>query len=111
MTVTDTGRGMSADDLERIFMPFERLGAERSGIEGTGIGLPLAKALAEAMQGRLTATSVLDEGSKFTITLPRAPDLETAATDAVVHSRHRGHRAAAAPGGRRVPVPTCGCST
>ncbi len=50
MTVTDTGRGMSADDLERIFMPFERLGAERHGIEGTGIGLPLAKALAEAMR-------------------------------------------------------------
>ncbi|HET7018386.1 MAG TPA: ATP-binding protein [Streptosporangiaceae bacterium] len=80
VTVTDTGRGMSADDLERIFMPFERLGAEQSGIEGTGIGLPLAKALSEAMQGRLTATSVPGEGSQFTITLPRAPDLETRAS-------------------------------
>jgi len=80
VTVTDAGRGMSAADLERIFTPFERLGAERSGIEGTGIGLPLAKSLAEAMHGRLTATSVPDEGSQFTITLPRAPDMETADT-------------------------------
>jgi len=76
VTVADTGRGMSVDDLERIFTPFERLGAEQSGIEGTGIGLPLARALAEAMRGRLSATSVLHEGSQFTITLPRAPDLE-----------------------------------
>jgi signal transduction histidine kinase/CheY-like chemotaxis protein len=80
VTVSDTGRGMSAYDLERIFTPFERLGAEQTGIEGTGIGLPLAKALAEAMQGRLTATSSPDEGSQFTITLPRAPDIETAET-------------------------------
>jgi signal transduction histidine kinase/CheY-like chemotaxis protein len=80
VTVADTGRGMSADDLERIFTPFERLGAERSSIEGTGIGLPLARALAEAMGGRLSATSVLGEGSQFTITLPRAPDMEGAIT-------------------------------
>jgi signal transduction histidine kinase/ActR/RegA family two-component response regulator len=79
VTVTDTGRGMSAEGLERIFTPFDRLGAEQSGIEGTGIGLPLAKALSEAMQGRLTATSVPGEGSQFTVTLPRAPDLEPAA--------------------------------
>jgi CheY-like chemotaxis protein len=55
-------------------MPFERLGAEQTGIEGTGIGLPLSKALTEAMGGRLSASSVLGEGSAFTVTLPRAPD-------------------------------------
>jgi signal transduction histidine kinase/ActR/RegA family two-component response regulator len=73
--VADTGPGMADEDLERIFVPFERLGAEQTGIEGTGIGLPLSKALTEAMGGRLSASSVLGEGSVFTVTLPRAPDV------------------------------------
>lgn len=77
VTITDTGRGIAPDDLERIFTPFERLGAETAMIEGTGIGLPLAKGLAEAMGGGLTATSALETGSAFTVSLPRAPDVET----------------------------------
>ena len=72
VTVTDTGPGIRAADLERIFVPFERLGVEQTGVEGTGIGLPLARALAQAMAGRLTASSVHGEGSAFTVTLPRA---------------------------------------
>ena len=72
MTVTDTGPGIRAADLERIFVPFERLGVEQTGVEGTGIGLPLARALAQAMAGHLTASSVHGEGSAFTVTLPRA---------------------------------------
>jgi signal transduction histidine kinase/AmiR/NasT family two-component response regulator len=72
--VADTGQGLPQEDIERIFVPFERLGAERTATEGTGIGLPLAKALAEAMGGQLSASSVLGEGSAFTIVLPRAPD-------------------------------------
>src|SRR5450755_59902 len=75
VVVSDTGPGLSPDDLERIFVPFERLGAERTAIEGTGIGLPLARALTEAMHGRLTASSVLGQGAAFTVSLPRAPDL------------------------------------
>jgi signal transduction histidine kinase/ActR/RegA family two-component response regulator len=75
IVVSDTGPGLSPDDLERIFVPFERLGAERTEIEGTGIGLPLARALTEAMHGRLTASSVLGQGAAFTVSLPRAPDL------------------------------------
>jgi signal transduction histidine kinase/ActR/RegA family two-component response regulator len=74
LTVTDTGRGMSLPDLERIFLPFERLGAEQTAVEGTGIGLPLARTLSEAMNGSLSASSVVGEGSTFTLTLPRAPD-------------------------------------
>jgi CheY-like chemotaxis protein len=66
---------MPQDSLERIFLPFERLGAEQTEVEGTGIGLPLSKALTEAMGGRLTASSALGEGSAFTVTFPRAPDL------------------------------------
>jgi signal transduction histidine kinase/ActR/RegA family two-component response regulator len=75
IVVSDTGPGLAADDLERIFLPFERLGAERTAVEGTGIGLPLAKALTEAMRGQLTVSSVLGQGAAFTVSLNRAPDL------------------------------------
>ncbi len=73
--VTDTGPGLSPENIERIFIPFERLGAEQTAVEGTGIGLPLARALTEAMGGQLTASSVPGQGSAFTVSLPRAPDL------------------------------------
>jgi len=73
--VSDTGPGISPENLERIFVPFERLGAEQTSVEGTGIGLPLARALTDAMHGQLTASSVPGQGSAFTLTLPRAPDL------------------------------------
>jgi signal transduction histidine kinase/CheY-like chemotaxis protein len=75
LAVADTGPGMAASDLDRIFTPFERLGAEQSGIEGTGIGLPLARAFAEAMSGRLTATSEPGNGATFTLILPRSADI------------------------------------
>jgi signal transduction histidine kinase/CheY-like chemotaxis protein len=78
VTVSDTGPGIQPEDLERIFIPFERLGAELTPIEGTGIGLPLAKALTETMGGRLVASSVVGEGSAFTVSLPRAPDMVSA---------------------------------
>src|SRR3984885_14034772 len=75
LIVADTGPGIRAADLERIFDPFERLGAEQTAIEGTGIGLPLARAFAEAMCGDLTAASVPGEGTTFTVILPRTPDM------------------------------------
>jgi signal transduction histidine kinase/ActR/RegA family two-component response regulator len=75
IVVSDTGPGLAPENLERIFVPFERLGAERTAVEGTGIGLPLARALTEAMGGLLTVSSVLGQGAAFTVSLPRAPDL------------------------------------
>jgi signal transduction histidine kinase/ActR/RegA family two-component response regulator len=81
VTVADTGPGISDANLERIFVPFERLGAELTGIEGTGIGLPLARAFTEAMGGQLTASSTVGEGSSFTISLPRAPDMTSIPDD------------------------------
>jgi signal transduction histidine kinase/ActR/RegA family two-component response regulator len=81
LAVADTGPGIPAADLGRIFDPFERLGAEQTAVEGTGIGLPLARAFAEAMHGHLTAASVLGEGTTFTLTLPRAQDIAQVAAD------------------------------
>jgi signal transduction histidine kinase/ActR/RegA family two-component response regulator len=75
IVVSDTGPGISPDNIERIFIPFERLGAEQTAVEGTGIGLPLTRALTDAMHGQLTASSVLGQGSAFTVMLPRVPDL------------------------------------
>ena len=81
LAVADTGPGIPAADLDRIFHPFERLGAEQTAIEGTGIGLPLARAFAEAMKGHLTVASAPGEGTTFTVTLPRAPDMVQAPQD------------------------------
>ncbi|WP_170315579.1 ATP-binding protein [Nakamurella deserti] len=78
LRVTDTGQGLSEADQERIWMPFERLDADRGPIEGTGIGLPLARALAEAMHGTLTVRSTVGQGSTFTVGLPVADDIVAA---------------------------------
>jgi CheY-like chemotaxis protein/anti-sigma regulatory factor (Ser/Thr protein kinase) len=68
--VHDTGPGIAADKIEHLFVPFERLGAEQSDVEGTGLGLALSKRLVEAMGGELTVTSAIGRGSTFTIALP-----------------------------------------
>jgi signal transduction histidine kinase/CheY-like chemotaxis protein len=68
--VSDTGNGIPQEQLGRLFTPFERLGAERSEIEGTGIGLSLSRQLAEAMGGFLGVETVVGEGSTFWVELP-----------------------------------------
>jgi signal transduction histidine kinase/ActR/RegA family two-component response regulator len=67
--VSDTGPGIRPEDLEQLFVPFERLGAERSDIEGAGVGLALSRRLTEAMGGTLTVSSTFGEGSRFTVQL------------------------------------------
>ena len=67
--VTDTGLGIPPEALAKLFVPFERVGRQ-SGIEGTGLGLPLSKRLAEAMGGTLDLTSTPGQGSTFWIELP-----------------------------------------
>ena len=81
--------GIAAEDLERLFSPFERLGAEQTAVEGTGLGLALSKLMVEAMNGSLEVSSVPGEGSTFTVELP-AP-APRAATD------RRGKALAAVP--------------
>ncbi len=67
--VRDTGQGIAPEKMARLFIPFERLGAEQSDVEGTGLGLALSRRLVEAMGGALTAESVAGEGSVFTVAL------------------------------------------
>src|SRR5437588_870826 len=71
--VSDTGRGIPQDKMHRLFAPFDRLGAEQTETEGTGLGLALCKRLVEAMGGTLGAESVEGRGSTFWVELARAP--------------------------------------
>jgi CheY-like chemotaxis protein/anti-sigma regulatory factor (Ser/Thr protein kinase) len=73
LEVADTGPGIPADRLSRLFEPFDRLGAEHRGIEGTGLGLALSRSLVEVMAGTLTAANRPGGGAAFTVTLPVAP--------------------------------------
>ena len=71
--VSDTGQGIPVDQLAGLFQPFNRLGAESSGVEGTGIGLVLSRQLAEMMGGTLTITSTFGVGTCATLKLDVAP--------------------------------------
>jgi CheY-like chemotaxis protein/two-component sensor histidine kinase len=70
ISVTDTGIGISDENQKKLFQPFERLGADTSGIEGTGLGLSVVKKMAELMEGRVGVESILNQGSTFWIDLP-----------------------------------------
>lgn len=70
--VADTGTGIAADLLDRLFTPFDRLGADTGSEEGTGLGLVLSRHLVVAMGGSLDVASRRGEGSTFTVTLPVA---------------------------------------
>ena len=73
IAISDTGLGMTRAQMDELFQPYNRLGRERSAVEGTGIGLVISRRLAELMGGSLRAQSVAGEGSTFILTLPRAP--------------------------------------
>lgn len=70
--VADEGVGIAADDLRRLFVPFERFGPNAAEVEGSGIGLALSKRLVEAMQGRLGVETEAGRGSRFWVELPLA---------------------------------------
>ena len=72
LSVRDTGNGIADELLPRLFTPFDRLGADRSRVEGTGLGLSLSKTLVEAMDGRINVLSKVGEGTTFVVALPAA---------------------------------------
>jgi PAS domain S-box-containing protein len=82
LAVSNTGAGISAEHMQHLFEPFNRLGATRSGIEGTGIGLVITKRLVELMGGRIDVTSTVGAGAVFSVTLPRGAAPEPASAPA-----------------------------
>jgi PAS domain S-box-containing protein len=89
LEVADTGRGMTAEQLQQLYVPFTRF--DTGTVEGTGIGLVITRRLVELMGGRLEVRSTVGEGTGFTVVLPRSepagepaapgPERETAAAD------------------------------
>lgn len=77
--ISDSGIGISPANLERLFQPFDRLGVETLGIEGTGLGLSLTKHLIEAMQGTIAVESSEGIGSNFIVELRLTQNPETTA--------------------------------
>jgi signal transduction histidine kinase len=78
VSVRDTGVGIAPEDLGRIFEEFSQAGGIAREIEGTGLGLPLARRMVELHGGRLTVESVVGAGSTFTFALPLAVDANRA---------------------------------
>jgi signal transduction histidine kinase len=72
ISVTDDGPGLPPELLDRLFTPFDRLGAETTRVEGVGLGLALSKRLVEAMGGELGVESRPGLGSTFYVELPVA---------------------------------------
>jgi PAS domain S-box-containing protein len=79
--VADTGPGISVDQVERLFAPFDRLGAELSGVQGTGLGLALSKRLVEAMAGTIGVASRDGHGCTFWVELPETGSADVLGAD------------------------------
>ncbi len=72
--VRDTGPGVKPENQAKLFIPFERLGAEQTGVEGTGLGLALSKRLLEMMGGSIGVQNNPDRGATFWMELPLVQD-------------------------------------
>ncbi|WP_325478919.1 PAS domain-containing protein [Piscinibacter sp.] len=82
LRVRDTGRGLTTEQQAHLFEPFNRLGIEREGIEGTGIGLAIVKTLVTRMGGSVTVSSEPGTGSVFEALLRRADPVDSAESPA-----------------------------
>jgi PAS domain S-box-containing protein len=93
LAVIDTGIGISSSNLAKLFTPFERLGAEQSGVEGTGVGLALSRLLCQQMGGSLAVSSTVGVGSMFTLEMPAGDPavVHLPLTPAVAHPETEPH--------------------
>ncbi len=86
ISVKDTGRGINAEDLCKLFVPFERIGAENTETEGTGLGLAVVKKLLDLMGGLIGVESTPGVGSTFWIELPLTESqLEPLKNSSLIH--------------------------
>jgi CheY-like chemotaxis protein len=69
VVVSDNGAGIPKEKLTRLFTPFDRLGAEQTGVEGTGLGLALCQRLMHAMNGSIGVDTTIGNGSSFWVEL------------------------------------------
>ncbi len=99
ISVIDQGEGIAQDDQERIFQEFVQLGKTQLQ-DGTGLGLPISRRLAELLHGELTLESGLGRGSRFRLSLPPSIDARGATTDHEIPRRTADERLARATGGR-----------
>jgi hypothetical protein len=113
--VRDTGPGIPHEQQDQLFVPFSRLGAERSAVEGTGVGLALSKQLVEVMGGAIGVDSFPGHGSTFWVELlpvvhsptekrPEPEDRGPSATSALAPTEPDGQR----PTGAGAPEPPSG---
>jgi CheY-like chemotaxis protein/anti-sigma regulatory factor (Ser/Thr protein kinase) len=72
VAIEDTGKGIDEESLAKLFVPFERLDAGASGVEGTGLGLALSRDIVEAMGGTVEVASTLGVGTTFSVELSGA---------------------------------------
>jgi signal transduction histidine kinase len=94
VAISDTGMGLLPEQLAELFQPFNRLGAECSQTEGTGLGLVISRQLVEAMGGQIVARSLVGQGSVFTVCLPIAEGLAMPVLDQVLAVESTGGGAA-----------------
>src|SRR6266851_4650416 len=94
--VTDSGAGIAPEKLSRLFTPFDRLGAEQSDVQGTGLGLALCRRLMHEMRGSIGVNSSPGHGSTFWIELPRTEKALIKASPEKAVSSHQLEDSAAA---------------
>ncbi len=99
VSVSDTGPGIAADKLEHLFLPFNRLDADKTEVQGTGVGLAVVKRLVELMGGEVGVDSELGRGTTFWLEIPEVFSRES------VQDAETGNGAAASAGSAAPVLP------